>query len=86
VCVAPQLLLRRSGWNLQTSAEKELVRQIKVRRAAPGCQRRGQLMCPHRASQEEKCYVAFNPKREEEHPPQPESFRLPDGAVLKVRG
>lgn len=28
-----QLLLRRAGYSLHTSAERELVRQIKVRRA-----------------------------------------------------
>lgn len=32
-CIHIQLLLRRSGYNLQTSAEKELVRQIKVSRS-----------------------------------------------------
>lgn len=57
-----QLLLRRSGYNLQTSAEKELVRHIK----------------------EEKCYVAYNPRKEEEHPPHADSYRLPDGTSLMV--
>ena len=57
-----QLLLRRSGYNLQTSAEKEVVRQIK----------------------EEKCYVSFNPRKEEETPPHADAYRLPDGVTLMV--
>lgn len=35
--------------------------------------------------QEEKCYVAYSPKKEEEHPPHPEPYRLPDGVTLNVR-
>lgn len=35
--------------------------------------------------QEEKCYVAYSPKKEEEHPPHPERYRLPDGVTLNVR-
>lgn len=57
-----QLLLRRSGRNLQTSAEKEVVRQIK----------------------EEKCYVSFNPRKEEETPPHADAYQLPDGVTLMV--
>lgn len=29
--------------------------------------------------------MAYNPKREEEHPPQPEQYKLPDGGIVKVR-
>lgn len=29
--------------------------------------------------------MAYNPKKEEEHPPQPEQYRLPDGGVVMVR-
>lgn len=28
--------------------------------------------------------MAYNPKKEEEHPPQPEQYRLPDGGVVMV--
>jgi len=62
LCNSQQLLLRRSGYNLQTSAEKEVVRQIK----------------------EEKCYVSFNPRKEEETPPHADAYRLPDGVTLMV--
>ncbi|TFJ87270.1 hypothetical protein NSK_001602 [Nannochloropsis salina CCMP1776] len=57
-----QLLLRRSGYKLHTSAEKDIVRQIK----------------------EEKCYLSFDPRKDEEAPPQPDTFRLPDGTHISM--
>jgi len=35
-----------------------------------------------RQIKEEKCYLSFDPRKEEEAPPQPDTFRLPDGTHI----
>jgi len=64
-----QTLLRHAGYNFHTSAEREIVRQIK----------------------ETVCYVAFDPKKEEElleseksKKPVHVNYKLPDGNVIEV--
>jgi len=57
-----QLLLRKAGTSFTTSAEMQIVQQIK----------------------EECCYVAFDPVKEEDDPPVPKSYRLPDGTSIQI--
>lgn len=56
--------LRKSGCNLSTSSEREVVRTIK----------------------EKCCFIATDPKKAEENhkSTEMESFKLPDGNVIKV--
>jgi len=61
--------LRKSGYNFYTSAEKEIVREIK----------------------EQKCYVAYDPQKEEEILAEKNNkavaitHKLPDGNTIEVR-
>jgi len=64
-----QLLLRKSGYNFTTSAEKEIVKIIK----------------------EKACYVAYDPKKEEENletentsKELKRSYKLPDGSIIEL--
>jgi len=57
-----QLLLRKAGHSFTTSAELQIVQQIK----------------------EECCYTAFDPVKEEEDPPVPKQYRLPDGSSINI--
>lgn len=57
-----QLLLRKAGTSFTTSAEMQIVQQIK----------------------EECCYVAFDPAKEEDDPPVPKTYRLPDGSSIQI--
>merc|ERR1711871_728387 len=57
-----QLLLRKAGHSFTTSAELQIVQQIK----------------------EECCYVAYDPVKEEEDPPVPKHYRLPDGSAITI--
>jgi len=60
-----KLLLRKAGTSFTTSAETQIVRQIK----------------------EERCYVAFDPVKEEEEwggMAASKSFRLPDGKPIQI--
>eukprot|EP01089_Gocevia_fonbrunei_P009149 TRINITY_DN2112_c0_g1_i1.p1 TRINITY_DN2112_c0_g1~~TRINITY_DN2112_c0_g1_i1.p1 ORF type:complete len:387 (+),score=79.56 TRINITY_DN2112_c0_g1_i1:138-1298(+) len=63
------LLLRKSGYNFHTTAEREIVRTIK----------------------EKICYVALDPKKEEEliesektNKPVQVSYKLPDGNIIQI--
>lgn len=58
------LHLRKAGHTFHTSAEREVVRQIK----------------------EQKCYVAFNPEKEEqvEHDRAQHNHKLPDGTLIHL--
>jgi len=57
-----QLLLRKAGHSFTTSAEMQIVQQIK----------------------EDCCHVAYDPVKEEDDPPVPKSYRLPDGSSIQI--
>ena len=40
----------------------------------------------HGQIKEECCYVAFDPVKEEDDPPVPKSYRLPDGTSIQIGG
>lgn len=81
-----QLLLRKAGYHLHTSAEKEVVRMISAFASSSLSSKSAADADGH--AEEKTCYVALSPAKEEKEAQaggKSEDFRLPDGNVIRVR-
>ena len=79
-----QLLLRKSGHHLHTTAEREVVRMISTH-----CSRVSVGLLANRvvSSEEKTCYVALSPAKEEKEAQgggRMEEYKLPDGKIIRV--
>lgn len=83
-----QLLLRKSGYHLHTTAEKEVVRMISkfsLSRGIVWCEHGTDLVSSRDFAEEKTCYVALSPAKEEKDGGgRGEDFRLPDGNIIRV--
>lgn len=79
-----QLLLRKSGHHLHTTAEKEIVRMISECRFFLSLIEADSVVCEF--TEEKMCYVAISPAKEEKDAQgaKLEEYKLPDGQIIRV--